>query len=213
MSIDIWLYYVVAVLILTASPGPSSLLCMTKGVTSGVRLAMFTALGSLTAITMILTLSFTGLGVLIASSELAFQVIKWVGAAYLVYLGFIALRSKQQDYELNSEGNSPQSKWSWTHARSNYISGFIVGASNPKAILFFTALFPQFIDPSHSLLSQYLIFSATFIVFEFSWLMLYTYLGARSSRWLFKPGRAKWFNRVTGGVFIGAGGLLSTATR
>ncbi len=213
MSFDTWMYYVLAVLILTASPGPSSLLCMTKGVVSGVRLAMFTALGSLTAITMILTLSFTGLGVLIASSELMFQIIKWFGAGYLIYLGICALLSKQDSYELNPSKEMTANNWSFVEARKNYISGFIVGASNPKAILFFTALFPQFIEPANSLLIQYSIFSSTFVVFEFSWLMLYAYMGAKSSKWIFQPGRAKWFNRVTGGVFIGAGGLLSTATR
>lgn len=99
MSFDTWIYYLLAVLILTASPGPSSLLCMTKGVQSGFKLSIFTALGSLTAITGILTLSFTGLGVIIASSEVVFNVIKWTGAAYLIYLGWKSLRSNQQDYD------------------------------------------------------------------------------------------------------------------
>ncbi|MDE1294453.1 LysE family translocator, partial [Vibrio aestuarianus] len=73
MTLETWIVYAFAILILTASPGPSSLLCMTKGVTHGMRGALFTALGSLTAITIILSLSFTGLGVLIASSELIFN--------------------------------------------------------------------------------------------------------------------------------------------
>ncbi|KNH12345.1 MULTISPECIES: LysE family translocator [Vibrio] len=212
MSFDTWIYYLLAVLILTASPGPSSLLCMTKGVQSGFKLSIFTALGSLTAITGILTLSFTGLGVIIASSELVFNIIKWTGAAYLIYLGWKSLRSSQQDYDKLSNQKADYQSVKESAAK-HYVSGFIVGASNPKAILFFTALFPQFIDPSIALLPQFAVFALTFAVMELSWLLVYAYLGAKSSNWLFAKGRAKVFNRVTGGVFIGAGALLSTTSR
>ncbi|MDA0151547.1 LysE family translocator [Vibrio sp. Makdt] len=212
MSFDTWIYYLLAVLILTASPGPSSLLCMTKGVQSGFKLSIFTALGSLTAITGILTLSFTGLGVIIASSEVVFNVIKWTGAAYLIFLGWKSLRSSQQDYDQLPSQQS-DSKVVKESIVSHYVSGFIVGASNPKAILFFTALFPQFIDPSLALLPQFAVFALTFAVMELSWLLVYAYLGSKSSNWLFAKGRAKVFNRVTGGVFIGAGALLSTTSR
>ncbi|EKO3375753.1 LysE family translocator [Vibrio fluvialis] len=208
MSIETWMVYALAVLILTASPGPSSLLCMTKGVVSGWRRAFATALGSLTAITGIMTLSFTGLGVLIASSEIIFNVVKWLGAAYLAYLGLKALTSTQDHYEMTN-GESIQV----AGYRSHYVSGFIVGASNPKAILFFTALFPQFIDPQAELFSQYAIFASTFMIMELSWLCFYAYLGAKSSTWILAKGRAKLFNRLTGGVFVGAGAWLSTVSR
>jgi len=209
MNIENWLYYSLAVLILTASPGPSVLLCMTKAVTEGFRASMFTALGSLTAIVGIMTLSFTGLGVVIASSEIAFNIIKWSGAIYLIYLGYKALTSKQETYHLsdNEETHLKKSKMSL------FASGFIVGASNPKAIVFFTALFPQFINIAEPLLTQYLVFALTFSVMELSWLVIYSYLGARSSNWLLQEGRAKFFNRITGGVFIGAGVLLSTSSK
>ncbi|ODS11515.1 Leucine efflux protein [Vibrio scophthalmi] len=208
MSLETWTLYLVAILILTASPGPSSLLCMTKGVTQGFRIGVYTALGSLTAITIILTLSFTGLGLVIASSELTFNIIKYTGAAYLIYLGIKAILSKEQEYQLGEEQETSE-----LAPVKHYISGFIVGSSNPKAILFFTALFPQFIDPNAPLLAQYIIFTATFMIMEFSWLAIYALLGAKSSNWLFAKGRAKLFNRVTGGVFIGAGTLLSTASK
>ncbi|MDN2480993.1 LysE family translocator [Vibrio agarivorans] len=209
MNIETWLLYLLAVFILTASPGPSSLLCMTRGVTGGMRVGLATALGSLTAITCILTLSFTGLGLVIASSEWIFNVIKWFGAAYLVYLGLKSLLSKQETF-VHQEPTLQEPKRPYL---KHYMSGFIVGASNPKAILFFTALFPQFIETQHSLVSQYVIFTLTFMVMELSWLMIYAYMGAKSSHWIFAQGRAKLFNRLTGGVFIGAGALLSTASR
>ncbi|MGD8112228.1 LysE family translocator [Vibrio sp. NTOU-M3] len=208
MSVDTWILYFLAVLILTASPGPSSLLCMTKGVTQGMRSGTYTALGSLTAITIILSLSFTGLGVVIASSELVFNIIKYTGAAYLIYLGAKAIFSKEEQYELSKQGEVQEK-----NALEHYVSGFIVGASNPKAILFFTALFPQFISPTEPMFQQYLIFASTFMVMELSWLLLYASLGAKSSSWILAKGRAKLFNRLSGSVFVSAGALLSTTSR
>lgn len=207
MTYSNWLIYVLAVLILTASPGPSVLLCVSKSVSHGFRNAFITALGSLIAIITIMTLSFTGLGVVIATSDIAFTFIKWGGAAYLIYLGIQALRSKTDNFVLSESSSSPKDML------SHWLSGFIVGASNPKAIVFFTALFPQFIDTQSSLLPQYLILAATFAVMELFWLSFYAGIARRSSEWLTRPGRAKRFNQITGGVFIGAGLLLSSTSR
>ena len=209
MSLETWVYYTIAILVLTASPGPSVFLCLTKSATDGFAASIYTALGSLTAIIGVLTLSFTGLGVVIASSESLFNVIKWTGAAYLIYLGFKALTSRETSFNISDE----VSKTGKRKKISLYLSGFIVGASNPKAIVFFTALFPQFINIQNSLLEQYVIFLATFAVLEMSWLLVYAYFGAKSSVWLSKSGRAKMFNNVTGSIFIGAGLLLSSSSR
>ena len=207
MSLETWLLYAFAIFILTASPGPSVLLCASKSVGSGLSSARWAALGSVTAITIILTLSFTGLGVIIASSELAFSIIKWAGAAYLIYLGITALRSSQTCYEESDQPAKGQSR------SGHFASGFIVGFSNPKAIVFFTALFPQFIDPHTSLFFQYLLFSSTFIVLELGWLLIYSHIAHRSSGWLLQQGRARIFNRITGVTFIIAAIVLSTSKR
>ncbi len=197
-----------AILILTASPGPTVLLCITKSVTQGFDVAIYAALGSLLAIVGIMTLSFTGLGVLVASSELVFTLVKYTGAVYLIYLGYKPFTSKQESYHF--EKNSKISKKS---KLSSFLNGFIVGGSNPKAIIFFTALFPQFIDPNSPLLMQYLIFVGTFSALELLWLLLYSYLGHKSSHWFLQKGRARFFNKITGGVFMSAGVLLSTTNR
>lgn len=209
MTFDTWLYYTVAILVLTASPGPSVFLCLTKSVTEGFSASVYTALGSLTAIMGVLTLSFTGLGVVIASSEFLFNIIKWTGAAYLIYLGYKAITSKEVSFKLSGEETNVNN----SSKLSLFMSGFVVGASNPKAIVFFTALFPQFINIEISLFEQYLIFLLTFAVMEMSWLLIYAYFGSKSSIWLSRNGRAKIFNRITGGIFIGAGLLLSTSNR
>jgi threonine/homoserine/homoserine lactone efflux protein len=207
MSIDTWLLYALAILILTASPGPSVLLCASKSVSSGLSSARWAALGSVTAITIILSLSFTGLGVVIASSDLAFTIIKWAGSVYLIYLGVKALRSPETTYEASDQPASNKGRL------GDYISGFVVGSSNPKAIVFFTALFPQFINPSASLFNQYLIFASTFVVLELGWLLVYAGIAHRSSGWLLKQGRARVFNRLSGVMFICAGLLLSNSKR
>lgn len=208
MNFEIWLYYLIAIFALTASPGPSTLLCLTKSVTLGFRASIFTAFGSLTAIVGILTLSFTGLGLIIASSELLFNIIKWLGAAYLIYLGVKAFTSKEHTYHLKQ--NSSTTK---LPCLSSYVSGFLVGASNPKAIVFFTALFPQFINLNEPLVTQYLIFAFSFAAMELFVLLTYAYFGSKSSNWLSQNGRARLFNKLTGGVFIGAGVFLSSANK
>ena len=97
--------------------------------------------------------------------------------------------------------------------QKNIQTGLLVGLANPKSLSFFAAFFPQFIDPTQSMVTQYAVFAVTFIVLESSWLLLYSFLGLRSSQWLQQGGRARLFNKLTGGVFVGAGLLLSTTSR
>ncbi len=207
MTLSTYLIYLSAILVLTATPGPSVLLCITKSIQHGFVTSIVTALGSLTAIIGIMTLSFTGLGVLISSSELLFNIVKWSGAAYLIYLGVKALLTDSTEFTESVNGRAT-TRYSWL---SHYKSGFLVGATNPKAIVFFTALFPQFIALNLPLLPQYLLLVITFALMELGWLLLYSYFGARSSRWIMRKGRAKLFNRFTGSVFIGAGILLGSS--
>ncbi len=208
MEFNTWIYYLLAVAVLTATPGPSVLLCVVTSIKQDFKTAFITSIGSLLAIIGIMSISFTGLGIIISSSEYIFNLIKYIGAGYLIYLGYKSFTSKEESYEFNSKVESKEkSKLKY------FIDGFMVGASNPKAIVFFTALFPQFINQSKPLLQQYLIFVATFAILELSWLLFYSYLGAKSSSWFLKKGRAKLFNRLSGSVFIGAGVLLSTLNK
>ncbi len=206
MSLETWFYYVLTILVLTATPGPSILFSVSNSLNGGMTKALFGALGGTTAITILMTLSFTGMGVIIMASELMFNTIKWLGVAYLIYLGISAILSKSNSYDLStSEAKQSNTKTYW--------SGFMVGASNPKAILFFTALFPQFINPAASLWEQYVALSLTFIVFEMAWLMIYAYFSSKAIPWLKVKGRAQLVNRITGSLFIAAGSLLALTSR
>ena len=205
MSLNTWFVFVAAVFILTVTPGPSVLMTVSTSVNRGFRQAVLAALGSTSAIVGLMLLSAAGLGAVLAASDLLFSVLKWVGAAYLTYLGLSSLLSRTGDL-LPLDNRETDRTHSFTH-------GFLVGASNPKALAFFSALFPQFIDPSSPQIPQFLILSATFVAFELFWLITYAALGSRAKRWLQIPGRATLFNRATGGIFLLAAGALASARR
>ena len=204
MTLSTWLLYVAAVFVLTITPGPSVLMCISTSVNLGPRKALIAAAGSTTAIVGIMVLSALGLGVALATSETLFTTLKWLGAAYLAYLGIASLLSKRT--EITVSGGAASS-------RRLYSQGFLVGASNPKALLFFGALFPQFISPNEPHLPQFLVLGVTFVFFEMLWLSIYALSAARAKTWLQQPRRATLFNRATGVVFLLAAGVLATSKR
>lgn len=207
MSLQTWLFYAAAVFVLTVTPGPSVLMCVTQGAHRGARRAGFAALGSVTAVVGIMVCSAIGLGAALAASEQAFNLIKWLGVAYLVYVGVSMLRSSASSFEVPSDGAASSSRWSL------YVKGLLVGASNPKALLFFTAFFPQFLNPAAPQLPQFVVLGLTFVCFEMFWLMFYATFAASIAPWLRVKGRARTFNRVWGAMFIGAGALLASVKR
>lgn len=207
MSFATWLLYAAAVLVLTVTPGPSVLMCITSGANHGARRAFFAAIGSITAALGIMACSAIGVGAALAASEPLFHLIKWFGVGYLLYLGITTLRSTQSSFQLPTELAGQASR------RTLYARGLLVGGSNPKALLFFTALFPQFIDPSAPQLPQFLVLGGTFVCFEMFWLMFYASFAARLAPWLQAKGRAALFNRLSGLAFIAAGALLATVKR
>ena len=201
MTLATWLLYVAAVLVLTVTPGPSVLMCVSTSVNFGARKALIASLGSTTAIVSIMALSAFGLSAALAASGTLFTTLKWLGAAYLAYLGITSYFSSAS--EITVAGSVESS----TRGRL-FAQGFLVGASNPKALLFFGALFPQFIVPSAPQVPQFLVLGFTFIFFELLWLTIYALSASKAKHWLQQPRRAKLFNRATGVVFIVAAGLL-----
>jgi len=209
MTLQTFFLYLAAVFVLTVTPGPSVLMCITNGIHHGVRRAFAGALGSVTAVCLIMVVSAAGLGAILAVSEKVFLILKWCGVAYLAYIGVRTFFSTQSTIGVD-EGHAPATAKS---RASLYWQGFLVGGSNPKALLFFTAFFPQFINPQAAQLPQFLVLGATFVCFELFWLTFYAHFAARVAPWLRTPGRAKMFNRLSGATFIGAGALLATVKR
>lgn len=211
MNLETWLVYVGAVFVLTITPGPSVLLCISNGISHGAKRAAFSAFGSVTSVVAIMALSAMGLGAVLAASDTVFQIIKWLGGAYLMYLGFKLLFSRNSPTAANlisaSPTSAPKSRWSL------YTQGLMVGASNPKALVFFSALFPQFLDPTAAQLPQFAILCSTFVVFESFWLLTYASFASRIAPWLNKRGRQLIFDRACGATFVTAGALLLTIKR
>ncbi len=209
MSLQTWLLYVAAVFILTVTPGPSVLMCVASGIAQGAKRTFFCALGSVTAVVCIMAASALGLGAILAVSESLFAAIKWLGVAYLLYIGVTTLLAKNVDFAIASETQTGAA----TQPHRLFLNGFLVGASNPKALLFFTAFFPQFLDAATPQLPQFAVLCATFVCFELFWLMFYATFASRIAPWLRTPGRARLFNRVVGCSFVGAAALLATVKR
>ena len=207
MSLQTWLLYVTTVFFVSGTPGPNMLLTMTHGIHYGVRRTTITCLGLASGLSLIMAGSAAGLGALLAASETLFTIVKYAGAAYLVYLGIKVWRATPTPVAESGTAAGQQSAWGL------FRSGFLVSMSNPKAFVFFTALFPQFMDASQPQAEQLAVLAATFFAIELSWNFLYAAGGARMARWLNTARRLKMVNQVSGGVFVGAGLLLTSVSR
>jgi threonine/homoserine/homoserine lactone efflux protein len=150
----------------------------------------------------VMALSAMGLGALLAASETAFTTAKVLGAGYLIWLGIRTFRS-----DTVLADTAPPS------GRSFYLQGLLVGASNPKAVLFFAAFFPQFLNPAAPMLPQFALLALTFVACEFIVLTLCALGVARLLPLLRAGSAARWINRVCGGLFALMGGLLLLSRR
>jgi threonine/homoserine/homoserine lactone efflux protein len=204
MSFATWWLYVAMVFVVSATPGPNMLLVMVSGARHGFRAAVATMAGCLSALLGMLSLSAAGLSALLLAFPALFDALRLAGAAYLAWLGIQLWRAPVTPAVTPDAVEPPHST-----AASRFRQGFMVAASNPKAILFAAAFFPQFISPDHPQLPQFVILLLTFVVIEVSWYAIYAAGGQRISAALRKPSILKLFNRVTGGVFIGFALLMA----
>jgi threonine/homoserine/homoserine lactone efflux protein len=202
MTLTTYLLYLAAVALLVLSPGPTMLMCITTAIHHGPRKAMLSAGGSVTAVLGVMLLSALGLGALLAASETAFTIAKVVGAAYLIWLGVKTFRSNGT--VLAHDSGSPSNMT----GRASYLRGFFVGASNPKALLFFAAFFPQFLNPSAAFAPQFAILALTFMAVELTVLTACALGVSRIAPLLRQSGTMRWVNRVCGGLFTLMGAAL-----
>ena len=203
MTLSTYLIYLAAVTLLTLTPGPTMLMTLTNSVNHGPWRALASLSGSLAANMVIMMLSALGLGALLSASEAAFTTLKVIGALYLVWLGVKTFRS----------GSGLQIGDNARKGRSFFLQGVLVGGSNPKSLLFFTAFFPQFIDASAPVLPQFLLLSLTFVFGDFAILGAGAFGVGRVAPWLRQSHVVRWINRVCGGLFACLGGLLLFARR
>lgn len=199
MHFETWLVYLAACIGLSASPGPNGLLALTHGALHGRRLALFTIFGGSLGFVMVIALSMFGIGALLESSLVWLTVLKWLGGAYLVWLGIQVWRSPPLDLE---SGSAQRDASAW----SLFQQGALSAATNPKGLLFFTAFLPHFIDPAQSLLPQFMVLAGTFVATEVVTEYLLASAAHRVRPWLERAGSR--FNRVCGGVFVAIGAAL-----
>ena len=205
MSMHTWWLFVVMTFVVSATPGPNMLLVLSVSARSGLRAAMATMVGCMTALLAMMSISAAGLGALLQMFPAVFDALRLAGAAYLAYLGVKSWRSPVQDTPEDAVTLAP----STVETGALFRQGLLVAASNPKAILFAVAFLPQFINPENAQLPQFGILLATFAIIEISWYFVYAVSGKRLSAYLRRASVLRLFNRVTGGAFIGFAVLMS----
>ena len=188
--------YIGLVIAISLAPGPNVLFVMTQSAWRGRRAGFWAAGGIETANSIYVLCSAVGLAGLIAASGAAFEIIKWAGAAYLAWLGFQAIRSSFRETGPEPEAMSEAS-------RRAFRDGFVVALGNPKTILFFLALFPQFIDPARPVWLQSLALGFLGIAIDLAVQILYATVGAVLSSALSRKPVKRWFERGVGGAFMG----------
>jgi threonine/homoserine/homoserine lactone efflux protein len=196
MEFGNWVLYLLAVTGLTLTPGPNGLLALTHGAIYGRRKTLATIFGGSIGFATVIALSMFGIGALLAASVEILTVLKFVGGAYLIWLGISVWRSPV----IGTQETAPVKEVRNSHL---FRQGALAALTNPKGILFFVAFLPQFIDPEISLVSQFVVMALTFVVIEF----VYEYVVASLANTL-KPALAKFgkrVNQVFGGVFIAIG--------
>jgi homoserine/homoserine lactone efflux protein len=200
--------YLTLVFIATSTPGPAVLFIMTNSTLHGWRKAVFAALGNIVGLFCLGIIAVTGLGTILKTSEVIFNIVRYAGAAYLVYLGLKLIFQKSFDFTtMKTEIDSTD-----VSAHKIFFQALGVALSNPKAIVFLTALFPQFVNTNEALIPQFSMLIATLMIFSFTFLMSYALLAHKVKAWLTNTSRITAFNRTSGSIFVGLGVLLATSS-
>ncbi|MDD2049449.1 LysE family transporter [Pseudomonas putida] len=207
MSLETWLAFFAACWVISLSPGAGAIASMSCGLQYGFWRGYWNALGLQLGLVLQIAIIAAGVGAILAASATAFQVIKWFGVAYLVYLAVKQWRALPADIS-DESAVRPIGK-----PLSLVFRGFLVNVSNPKALIFMLAVLPQFINPQAPLLPQYLIITATMVTVDLLVMAGYTGLAARVLRLLRTPKQQRRMNRTFAGLFLGAATLLATIRR
>jgi hypothetical protein len=205
MNLNTWWLFFGMTFVVSATPGPNMLLIMSTSARWGVRAAVAAMAGCMSSLLVMMSVSAAGLGAVLHAFPAVFDVLRFFGAAYLAYLGVQCWRAPVQESapDVSAEPVAGESAWSL------YRRGAMVAGSNPKAMLFAAAFFPQFIHADSPALPQFAILLATFTVIEVSWYFAYAFSGHKLSQYLQQTRVMRAFNRLTGGAFIGFAGLMA----
>ena len=205
MALSTWLTFLVACCIIAISPGSGAVLCMSHGLSYGVKRTSGTILGLEIGLLLILGIAGAGVGSLLLASEIAFNIVKTVGALYLIYLGFMQFRAKTavgpQESALRASGVVPS-------LRRRVLIGFLTNATNPKGIIFMVAVLPQFITHQAPLLPQLLILGATMCSIDLVVMHSYAFAASSMQRFFRDQRMMRRQNRFFGTVLMAVGTAL-----
>ncbi|SEP35332.1 Threonine/homoserine/homoserine lactone efflux protein [Methylobacterium sp. ap11] len=202
MPLDLYLGFVAATLVLILIPGPNVALIVANSVAHGTRYGLVTVVGTSAALAVQLALTVAGLSAMLALMATWFELLRWLGVAYLAWLACRAWRAPATD--LAQTAPEPRA------ARAMVLRGFLVALTNPKTLLFFGAFLPQFVSRDAAPLGQLVLLAATFLVLAIGGDAVWAALAGRARVVL---ARGRWRNRVTGGLLMGAGVGLALARR
>lgn len=204
MNIEHLLLYSAVSFFYIISPGPAVFLAVSNGMSGKSKALVMSSVGNIAGLLLLSTISILGLGALIAASATVFFIVKLLGASYLIFLGI-----KQFRMQTTIIHHDAIKVHNHRHLLSYFQEGFLLAVTNPKAIVFFTALFPQFLDLNAAITPQFLTMTSIFMAISFSVLFSYGYVARYARHFLASQNRMRWFHRVTGGLFISMGlGLL-----
>lgn len=207
MSIETWLAFFVACWVISLSPGAGAIASMSSGLNYGFVRGYWIALGLQIGLLLQIVVVAAGVGALLATSALAFNLIKWFGVCYLLYLGWRQWRAEplpvEQDIALRPLGQP----------LALVFRGFLVNVSNPKAVVFMLAVLPQFLDLTQPLFQQYGLMALTMTAVDLIVMAGYTGLASKVLRLLRSPAQQKLMNRTFAGLFAGAAALLMLVRR
>ena len=199
MSVETWVVFALTETALCLTPGPAVLLVLSQGLTRGAAASLWSNLGILSGNACYFVLSATGLGALLIASAELFSIVRWVGGAYLAWLGLTAFFGASPVLSVAPAADASTSR------RRTFFNGVVLQAANPKALVFFTALLPQFIGPRAPVIVQVTILGVTSVAIEFFVLLAYGVLAGRMTAVAARPRFRTLANRVAGTMLVTAG--------
>jgi homoserine/homoserine lactone efflux protein len=204
VTLTTWLGFLLAAIVIAVSPGPGAVVSMSTGVRLGYRAAFTAILGLQLALLIQILIVALGLGALLAASEAAFSLVKFLGAAYLIWLGI----QKWLASAVPADTNVPT-----VRRKGLFLQGLLVNLTNPKAILFIGALVPQFVAPELPQAVQYSVIATTLCLTDMLVMSGYALAAAHLGRWLHDPRSIRLQNRFFGSLFVSAGAFLAASSR
>ncbi len=197
MDIEQYIVFITVTLIIFMSPGPVILVAINNGITYGAKRSVLAILGNVLAMQILICLSVLGIGSILMASTTAFNILKIIGAIYLVYLGVVTWSAKNYFNTFNDADDKEYKNKYFLFKRSFYTT-----LSNPKALIYVTALLPQFIDTNKEIWLQFLILALTIAIMQFSAIAFYAILASKIRNWITKASNYKIFFRFSGATLV-----------